>query len=161
MRILVAIDETEHDGRVVEYVGALVRSLSDVNLTLFHVLKPIPCEFLEHGGSENPALEEQLGSQLKKDQAEWYRKEREAECHYLQNALEGLVKAGVPAARIALQFGYEEDVARNILEEANTGHYETIVVGRHGVSRRTRGSAGSVTEQLLRQAKGLTVWVVD
>ena len=29
----------------------------DVVVTLFHVLKPMPRELLEHGGSENPATE--------------------------------------------------------------------------------------------------------
>ena len=61
MRILVAVDESENSHRAVQYVGALLRRTPDVAVTLFHVLKPMPRELLEHGGSENPAAEAKLG----------------------------------------------------------------------------------------------------
>ncbi|MBU6435088.1 MAG: universal stress protein, partial [Nitrospirae bacterium] len=63
MRILLAIDESENSHRVVQYVGSLLRWTPDAAVTLFHVLKPMPRELLEHGGSENPAAEVQLGVQ--------------------------------------------------------------------------------------------------
>ncbi|MGH7232680.1 MAG: hypothetical protein ACREJU_15185, partial [Nitrospiraceae bacterium] len=74
-----AVDESQHSERMVSYVGTLLREAGDIKVTLFHVLKPMPRKLLEHGGSENPAVEGQLGDQLRKDQADWYRKEREAE----------------------------------------------------------------------------------
>jgi hypothetical protein len=45
-----------------------LRRTPDVAVTLFHVLKPMPRELLEHGGSENPAAEAQLGAQLRGEQ---------------------------------------------------------------------------------------------
>ena len=57
MRILLAVDESENSDRVVQYVGSLLSRTPDLTLTLFHVLKPMPRELLEHGGSENPAAE--------------------------------------------------------------------------------------------------------
>jgi len=62
---------------------------------------------------------------------------------------------------VALKFGHEDDIARNILEEARSGHHETIVVGRHGTSRIKRIFGGGVTDQLLRDAKGFAIWVVE
>ena len=58
MRILLAVDESENSRRVIQYVGSLWARRSDVVVTLFHVLKPMPRGLLEHGGSENPAAEE-------------------------------------------------------------------------------------------------------
>jgi hypothetical protein len=55
MRILLAVDESENSRRVARYVGSLLRQTPDVALALFHVLKPMPRELLEHGGSEDPA----------------------------------------------------------------------------------------------------------
>ena len=81
MRILVAVDESETPSRVPRYVGALLCRHPGVVLTLFHVLKPIPRELLEHDGSENPATEAQLSVQLHDKQEAWFRKERESECH--------------------------------------------------------------------------------
>jgi len=65
MRILLPVDESENSHRVVQYVGSLLGQTPDVLGTLFHVLKPMPRGLLEHGGSENPAAEEQLSVQLR------------------------------------------------------------------------------------------------
>ncbi len=161
MRVLLAVDESENSHRVVQYVGSLLRRTPDVAVTLFHVLKPMPRELLEHGGSESPAAEAQLSVQLQSGQDAWIRKERESECHVLRKACETLTQSGFDTSHVALKFGHEDDIARNILEEARSGHHETIVVGRHGTSRIKRIFGGGVTDQLLRDAKGLAIWVVE
>ncbi len=161
MRILLAVDESENSHRVARYVGSLLGQTPDVVVTLFHVLKPMPRELLEHGGSEDPAAEAQLSVQLHDEQEAWIRKERESECHVLRKACETLIQSGFDRNRVALRYGHEDDIARNILEEARSGHYDTIVVGRHGTSRIKRIFGGGVTEQLLRDAKGFAIWVVE
>jgi nucleotide-binding universal stress UspA family protein len=161
MRILLAVDESENSHRIAQYVGSLLRLTPDVAVTLFHVLKPMPRELLEHGGSENPATEAQLGVQLRDEQGSWIRKERESECHVLKKACETLARSGFDTSKVSLKFGHEDDIAGNILEEARNGHHETIVVGRHGTSRVKRIFGGGVTDQLLRNAKGFAIWVVE
>ena len=160
MRFLLAVDESENSHRIARYVGSLLHRTPDVALTLFHVLKPMPRELLEHGGSEDPATEAQLGVQLRGEQEAWIRKEGEAERHILKQACETLNQSGFDTSRVALKYGHEDDIARNILEEARIGHHETIVVGRHGKSRSKR-VFGAVTDQLLRDAKGFAIWVVE
>jgi nucleotide-binding universal stress UspA family protein len=161
MRILLAVDESENSHRAVQYVGSLLRRTPDVAVTLFHVLKPMPRDLLEHGGSENPATETQLGVQLRQEQEAWIEKERESQCHVLREACETLARTGFDTSQVALKFGHEDDIARNILEEARSGHHETIAVGRYGTSRVKRIFGGGVTDQLLRDAKGIAIWVVD
>lgn len=161
MRILLALDESENSHRVVQYVGSLLRQTPDVSLTLLHVLKPLPRELLEHGGSEDPTAEAQLGQQLREDQGAWIRKEAESECHVLKKASETLAQSGFDASRVAMKFGHEDDIARNILEEARSGQLDTIVLGRHGTSRIKRMFGGGVTDQVLREAKGFAIWVVE
>ena len=161
MRILLAIDESDHSNRAVGYVGSLLLRTPDVSLTLFHVLKPMPRKLMEHGGSENPVAEERLGTQLRGDQDAWLRKEGDAECPVLMEAGEKLEKMGFDMSNVTLKFGHEDDIARNILEEARSGHFETIVVGRHGTSGIKRLFGGGVTDQLLRDAKGFAIWVVE
>ena len=161
MRFLLAVDESENSHRAVKYVGSLLRGTPDAAVTLFHVLKPIPRELLEHGGSENPTAETQLGQQLRHEQETWIRKEEESESHVLKKACETLTQSGFDRSQVALKIGHEDDIARNILEEARTGRHETIVVGRHGMSRVKRLFGGGVTDQLLREAKGFAIWVVE
>lgn len=161
MRILLAVDESENSHRAVKYVGSLLHRTPDTAVTLFHVLKPMPRELLEHGGSENPAAEAQLGQQLRNEQDAWIRKEEESESHVLKKACDTLTQSGFDRSQVALKVGHEDDIAKNILEEARNGQHETIVVGRHGASRVKRLFGGSVTEQLLRDAKGFAIWVVE
>ena len=161
MRFLLAVDESENSHRAVKYVGSLLRGTPDAAVTLFHVLKPIPRELLEHGGSENPTAETQLGQQLRHEQETWIRKEEESESHVLKKACETLTQSGFDRSRVALKIGHEDDIARNILEEARTGRHETIVVGRHGMSRVKRLFGGGVTDHLLREAKGFAIWVIE
>jgi nucleotide-binding universal stress UspA family protein len=161
MRILVAVDESENSDRAVRYVGSLLRGSADAEITLFHVLKPMPRGLLEHGGSESPTAEAQLSRQLREEQEAWIRQEIESECPILVKACQTLAQAGFEGRQVALRTGHEEDVARNVLEEAERGNHDTIVVGRHGTSRVKRLFGGGVTDQILRDAKGFAVWVVE
>ncbi len=113
----------------------------DVVVTLFHVLKPMPRGLLEHGGSENPAAKAQLSVQLHDEQEAWIRKERESECHILKQAWETLAQSGFDMGHVAVKYGHDDDIARNILEEARSGQHDTIVVGRQGYLGSNRSSA--------------------
>ena len=161
MRMLLAVDESESSHRVVEYVGSLLSQTPDVFVTLFHVVKPMPRGLLEHGGSENPVAEEQLSVQLRNEQQSWIRKERESECHVLKRACTTLEQFGFDMRNVSMKFGHEDDIARNILEEARSGHHDTIALGRQGTSRIKQIFGGGVTDQLLREAKGFAIWVVE
>jgi nucleotide-binding universal stress UspA family protein len=161
MRFLLAVDDSENAHRAVRYVGSLLKRTPDTAVTLFHVLKPIPRALLEHGGSENPAIEEQLSTRLREDRENWIRKERETECSVLRKACETLAQSGFDTSGVTLKFGHEDDVATNILEEARSGRHDTIVVGRRGISRITRMFGGGVTDRLLREAKGFAIWVIE
>lgn len=160
-RILIAVDDSEHSARALRYVGALLRDVRNVQVTLFHVLKPMPRELLEHGGSEDPAEEIRLSEELRRDQENWVRTESVMEYPILVTALELFGKTGFPLDRVTLKFGHEDDIAHNILDEARTGGYGTIVVSRHGSNGLKQVFGGGIRDQLLRDASGYTLWVVE
>ena len=160
-RILIAVDDSEHSARALRYVGTLLRDARDVQITLFHVLKPMPRELLEHGGSENPVDEGRLATELQQDQENWVRAESVMESPILVNALELLGQTGFPLDRVALKFGHEDDIAHTILDEARTGGYGTIVISRQGSNGMKRFFGGGITDQLLRDASDYTLWVVE
>lgn len=116
-----AVDGSEHYARALHYVGTLLRETRDVQVTLFHVLKPMPRELPEHGGSEDPAEEARLAKKLQEDQENWVRTESRLEHPILLTALELFGKTGFPLDRVTLKFGHEDDVAHTILAEARTG----------------------------------------
>lgn len=160
-RVLIAVDDSEHSARALRYVGTLLRDVHNVQVTLFHVLKPMPRELLEHGGSENPAEEVRLAEELRRDQANWVTTESATESPTLVTALELFGKTGFPLDRVMLKFGYEDDIAHNILVEARLGCYGTIVISRHGSHGLKRMIGGGVADQLLSDASGFTLWIVE
>jgi len=161
MRLLLAVDQSDNALRAVRYVGSLLQSTPDVMVTLFHVLKPMPRALLEHGGSENPDVEHALGARLKEEQQVWVKQEMETECPILERAREMLVQLGFDQNRIVLKFGHAGDIAQSILEEARIGSHETIVLGRTGGSGITQLFGGGITDQLLRDAGGMVLWIIE
>lgn len=160
-RILIAVDDPERSAKALGYVGTLLRDTPEVQVTLFHVLKPMPRELLEHGGSEDPVQETRLAEELRQDQATWVRTESVMESPILMNALELFAKTGFPLDRVTLEVGCEDNVAHTIIDEARTGGYGTIVVSRHGSNGTKRFLGGGITDHLVRDASGFTLWVVE
>lgn len=161
MRLLLAVDESENAMRAVRYVGLFLQGTPHVIVTLFHVLRPMPRALLEHGGSENPDTERTLSARLKQEQKAWIKQEMETECPILERAREMLVQLGFDQNRIVLKFGHAGDIAQSILEEARIGSHETIVLGRTGGSGITQLFGGGITDQLLRDAEGMALWIIE
>ena len=159
-KILVAVDDVDQSVRAMHYVGSMLRETHDVNVTLFHVLKPMPRELMEHGGSENPEIEDHLGAQLRKDQEEWVRTEGAIEYPILLKALERLGQTGFPIDRVTLKFGHERDIVDTIIDEARSGGYGTIVVTRQGTSGAKRLFGNGITDRLLREVSEVAIWVL-
>jgi nucleotide-binding universal stress UspA family protein len=160
-RILLAVDDSPDSERAVRYVGSLLRETQHVDITLFHVLKPMPRELLEHWGSENPAVETDLGKQLRTEQESWVRTEGALEYPILVKALDALARTGFPIERVTLKFGHEDNIVKTVLDEARAGGYSTIVVSRHRDSTVKRFWGGGVSDHLLKEANGFAVWVVE
>jgi len=52
-------------------------------------------------------------------------------------------------------------IARDILKEAKEGQYDTIAIGRRGISATRAFLFGSVSSKVVQFAKNCTVWVVE
>ena len=116
--ILIGVDDSKHSAQALGDAGTLLRDAYGVQVTLLHVLKPMPRELLEYGGSEDPAEEVRLAEELRQDQANWVRAERVMEYPKLMNALELLGKTGFPLDRMTVKVGCEDNVAHTILDGA-------------------------------------------
>jgi nucleotide-binding universal stress UspA family protein len=163
-RVLVATDGSENAIRALSYVGRVLRNAPDCCITLLHVTKALPPELLEHGGSEDPQTERAKEEQIDRQIEEWKGSQRNSAAAILASGRETLQGEGVSDQRIEAELvepAPHEAVAQRILEEAQAGGYDTIVVGRRGMSMMEKLLYGSVTEGLLRKAEGFTIWVVQ
>ncbi|MFV9646695.1 MAG: universal stress protein, partial [Desulfobacterales bacterium] len=52
-------------------------------------------------------------------------------------------------------------IARDIIAEAEKGKYDTVVVGRRGLSATAAFVLGSISNKIVQNIKNCTVWVVE
>jgi len=72
-----------------------------------------------------------------------------------------LISRGVDPARIQQKIARDAGgPAQTIVEEAEKGEYDTILVGRKGLSKVEEHTMGRVSHRVIHMAKDKTVWVV-
>ena len=73
-----------------------------------------------------------------------------------------LVEADIPEESIAIQIQKETaGVAHDILDVIKAGGYDTVILGRRGLSRARQLLFGSVSNKVVQNTNDCTVWVVD
>jgi nucleotide-binding universal stress UspA family protein len=163
-RMLVAVDGSEASHRAVGYVAAMIGGRRGFHIRLLHVLPPFPPELLEFGGSENPEVEAQKEAELRKEQAEWLDRAKQADQPMLEQAVSILRQARIPARAVDTQFATSisgQDLITNILEAAKADNCATIVVGRELFTGLQRVFEHHVADELIRRGHGYTIWVVE
>lgn len=165
-RILLAVDNGPGAERALRYVGHIIAGHSGIYVDLYHRLPALPPELREHGGSEYPARETDLGRELSSRIAEWV-SGMEAEFRpTLERLTHELVSMGVPTD--AVNFCIDKDVfpgesladaMRRVARErgchtlAVSRTHMPVVDGLDGFFR-----TGDV---LVREGTGCAVWVIE
>ena len=153
-KILVAFDDSENAMRAVEFIA---KSFTlDHKITLFSVMLDTPaiCDM------NNPSLTPYFMAQKAafcsvEDKKKAFVKEA------LQKAKELLIKAGFKEDNITIKVAEKEKgVARGIIQEANLG-YDTLIMGRRGLSGIKEFFLGSVSQKVLQSAKAVSVVLVN
>jgi len=153
-KILVAFDDSENAMRAVEFIA---KSFTiDHKITLFSVILDTPaiCDM------NNPSLTPYFMAQKAafcsvEDKKKAFVKEA------LQKAKELLIKAGFEENNITIKVAEKEKgVARGIVQEANLG-YDTLIMGRRGLSGIKEFFLGSVSQKVLQSAKAVSVVLVN
>ena len=154
-KILLALDNSNNGLKAVKYVADNVMSTAMV--TMFSVL-PDPtagCEL--DGPSLAPIFKQNIKTFCTIEDAK-----KAAVEGFMEEAKKRLVKAGFPSKNVAIRIRKKKvGIARDILKEAERGKYDTIVIGRRGLSGIKQYVFGSVSNKVLHLAKKVAVVVVD
>jgi nucleotide-binding universal stress UspA family protein len=149
-RVLIAMDSSENALRAVDHAGFML-SGTDCQVNLFHskrhLRRFVPQEVIEAA----PELEEL-----------WTNKAGEQIAPYMKKAKEMLIEAGIPEAQLKIEVvDGTRDAASDILREARSGDYGTIVLGRKGRSGVKEFFMGSTASKVLQNHTGKAVWIVQ
>ena len=153
-KILVAIDESENAKRAVEFVAKT--SLPEHEITLFSVI-PDTAAICEMNSPE-------LTPHFLVHQVEFCSmedKKRELVEQAAQKAKEVLQEAGFDEKNITIKMvNRKKGIARDIINEAHSG-YDTVVMGKKGLSGIKEFFLGSVSQKVLHGAGDLSVLLVN
>lgn len=157
-RLLLALDPSEGAMQAVEYVASMLDGSPRVEVTLFHAVRGLDV-FLQGVG-------EAFSVNYDKNWIEKARKELDEAAKEIEpmfdEARERLVKAGLDAALIKQRVAKGiSSRAGAIVDEAQQGGHDTIVVGRRGLSRIEEFFIGRVSSKVIQLARDKTVWVVS
>lgn len=154
-KILVAVDESNHSVRAVRYVADTMPCAATV--TLLSVVPDMAAACRLEGPSLVPIFKENREAFCSMEDAK-----RERIKEFMDKAKDGLIKAGFLSENIRVRIRKKKKgTARDILAEAKEGKYDTVVVGRRGLSGVKEFFLGSVSQKVLQGASHMTVVVVD
>jgi nucleotide-binding universal stress UspA family protein len=158
--VLIAVDGSRNSLRAVEYAGRVFASNAEARLMLFHVLPAISRMSLNR--EEIKAIDARKAERADLVDLYWRLEDEDKMGRFFAEATNLLVQVGVQPEQINSKCGVKEgEIAAAILEEVDLGHYETLVVGRRGLSRMREFFLGSISTDLVREAQGCAVCVVE
>ena len=156
MKMLIAIDNSEYAIKVVNYVASAVKPT--VNITLFSVL---------------PTMYSNI-EKMEKDLQQPLFSEKVAELKWMIDEEKKKAESKIDECRTILRnAGFSDDnvevkmqnkvvgIARDIIAEIRQGEYDTVVVGRRGLSATASFVLGSVSSKIVQNIKNRTVWIVE
>lgn len=145
--ILIAVDESENARRAVSYVAQLLGKAGGFKVKVLHVI-PRP-------------EEDYFPNEQEKEQ--WLKKYRDKIERILKEHKDILIRGGFEADSVSTQteLKYCPSMAECILAERDKTQYDTIVVGRQGLSRKEQFLFGSISNKIVNHANNCAVWVVS
>jgi len=148
-KVLIAMDSSENGIRAADHAGFMLAG-TDCKITLFHskrhLRRFVPQEVIEAA----PELEEL-----------WRNKAGEQIGPYIEKGKDVLIQAGLREEQISTKIvDGSRSAAVDILKEARSNSFGTIVIGRKGHSSVKEYFMGSTTSKVLQNSGGWAVWVV-
>jgi nucleotide-binding universal stress UspA family protein len=152
-KILLAVDDSIHSRNAIHYAVRISAAVKNLTYTLYHV-QPSISQFL---------LDEAKTDGLKQlDLKRLCQKHEQASLALLDNYKKNMASQGVNPGHIHVVTQPRKlGLAKDIIEYAQQGSYDAIVVGRRGLSRVQETFAGSITTNLLEHSRIIPVWVID
>jgi len=152
-KILVAVDNCVDSVAAVKYAALMTSATRDLAYTLFHVQAPVPPVFSEAAKADAEASTE-LNALVQQN--------TEITSHITGNLKKSMVREGVPEKCVEvvsepMQLG----IAKDILNRAEQGRYDTIVLARKALAPARDYFIGTTVAKVVDHALQVPVWVTS
>ncbi|UCG81086.1 MAG: universal stress protein [Desulfobacterales bacterium] len=152
-KILLVVDGSIHSTHAVDYAVRISSVVDSLTYTLFHVQPTISQYLLDEAETDLKA---------KADLKKLLRKNDQAARGILETHKARMVRMGISEKRIQTVTRQKVlGICKDILDSAQQGLYDAILIGRRGLSRLERTFMGSTTASLVEHSSVIPVWVVD
>lgn len=151
-KILIALDDTIHARKAVEYALMMRSAVMELSYALFHV-QPNVSEFLFDQAKTDANAKAKLDALIKKNQADSKK--------LLDGYKHDMMQCGVPEKSIeTISCPRIQGAAKDILDYAKENLLDAILLGRRRVSRVEESFAGSVSGGILENTHETPVWAI-
>jgi len=152
-KILLPVADSIYSEQAIKYTTYVCSAMNDVTYTLFNVQPLIP-EILIQEANAEPAGVAEL--------SEFIRGHVEAARRTLDKHKELMIRLGVDEHSIkTVTRPRQVGVAKDILNHAERGGYDVIVLGRRSLTAAEEFFIGSIASKVIAHALEIPVWVVD
>jgi len=154
-KILLALDESKNSMKTIRYVAETFSS--DDKIVILSVFPDIASVCKLDSPALTPVFKKGQQAFCDLEEAKVF-----AVKDFMEGAKKDLVKAGFRSKNIKVKTRKrKQGIARDILKEARQGKYNTIVIGRRGLSGVKKFLFGSVSNKVVQLAEKIPVIVVD
>ena len=155
-KLLVVVDESPATRKALDYVAKICARRRDFRVCLAHSLLSPPRQLVEFRGVEK--------GRLKAFESRWISADEKTEQRALARANAVLRRGGLSRGAIEAHYCYLIDGSRatkEILRLARARKCDTVVIGKKSLSWLRELIDGNPAEELVRQGKGFTIWVIE
>jgi len=152
-KILLAVDGSIHSKHAIQYAVKMASVVRDFTCTLLHV-QPAISQFLLDEARTDFKAKDELKRVIRRNGED---AQRMLEKYKAQMERMGIGEECIDMVTQPRLLG----LAKDILQRAQEGLYDAIVVGRRGLSRAQKAFMGSVTGKLVEHSRVIPVWMVD
>ncbi len=147
-KVMLAVDGSENSLRDVDHVTRMIGANPNLSVTLFHVVPHLRHYYSIELERENPYLQQILQGE------DEHRMES-----FFEEAYARFQAAGMKRRQVEVKTNRQShDISTAILQEAKTGGYGTVVVGRRG--ERDAFFTGQIALRLVQKVANQTLWVI-
>lgn len=151
-KIMIAVDDSLYSKNAVRYVTRLSARLENLNYVLF-TAQPMVSQFLVDEAKKNVTSQRELRAVTERNAITSQK--------LLDNYRLLMVQEGVDESRIqTVTQPRKLDIGKDIIEHAQAGRFDALVIGRRGISNLQELFMGSVSSNITQNSNIIPVWII-